>query len=126
MEDNPLLKSLLERRLGKRGFILSFAEDGRSGLERAAEDKPDVILMDMNLPVLDGWNATRKLKADSATHLIPIIALTAHAMAGDRERALEAGCDDYITKPIQMNSLLSKIRELTGRDLPPAAETEPP
>lgn len=122
VEDNPLLKNLLERRLGKRGFDLLFAEDGQTGVRLAGEAAPDAILMDMNLPVLDGWNATRKIKADPSTSRIPVIALTAHAMAGDRERALEAGCDDYVTKPIQMEALLAKIRTLTGKELPPAPD----
>jgi two-component system, cell cycle response regulator DivK len=109
IEDNELNRDMLSRRLERRGHVVSMAVDGRQGLEAAARSAPDLILLDMSLPALDGWEVARRLKAAEGTRHIPIIALTAHAMAGDRERALEAGCDDYDTKPIDFAQLLVKI-----------------
>ena len=114
VEDNEMNRDMLSRRLEKRGYEVVIAADGLAGVEAAAETKPDIVLMDMSLPVIDGWEATRRIKADPATSAIPIIALTAHAMAGDRQRAMEAGCDDYDTKPIELPALLDKIIRLTG------------
>src|SRR5271169_4168390 len=99
VEDNEMNRDMLSRRLSRRGFEVLLAQDGLEGLRVAREERPDVILLDMDLPVLDGWEAARRLKADETMRGIPIVALTAHAMSGDRERALEAGCDDYETKP---------------------------
>jgi len=112
VEDNVYNRDLIRRFLEPEGFEVVVAHDGADGLARAVTDKPDLVLMDMSLPVVDGWEATRRMKADPATARIPVIALTAHAMLGDRERALEAGCDDYDTKPIDIERLLSKIRAL--------------
>lgn len=109
VEDNEMNRDMLTRRLARKGFEAIAAVDGREGIELAQTAHPDIILMDMSLPVVDGWEATRRLKAAPETRNIPVIALTAHAMAGDRERALEAGCDDYDTKPIEFPSLLAKI-----------------
>ncbi len=106
---------MLSRRLIKRGYDVLIATDGESGVASANADAPDLILMDMSLPILDGWAATRHLKADAATKRVPIIALTAHAMTSDREKALEAGCDDYDTKPIELPRLLGKIEALLAR-----------
>lgn len=115
VEDNEMNRDMLSRRLARKGFDVVLALDGAEGVDRARSDAPDLILMDMSLPVIDGWEATRRLKADADLARIPVIALTAHAMAGDRERALEAGCDDYDTKPIELPRLLSKIEGLLGR-----------
>lgn len=115
VEDNEDGREALSRHLRRRGFEVLVAVDGRQGLEAARAEGPDLILMDMSLPVLDGWEATRLLKADDATRCIPVIALTAHAMAGDREKALEAGCDDYDTKPVEFSRLQAKIETLLGR-----------
>jgi CheY-like chemotaxis protein len=115
VEDNEANRDALSRRLMRRGFDVVMAIDGRLGLQMATSEKPDVILMDMNLPEIDGWEATRQLKADSATQAIPIIGLTAHALAGDRERALAAGCSDYHTKPIELPELLSQIETALRR-----------
>lgn len=112
VEDNELNRDLLVRRLTRRGFDVIVAVDGSEGVERARADGPDLILLDMSLPVLDGWVVARMLKASADTSSIPVIALTAHAMAGDRERALEAGCDDYDTKPIELDRLLGKMNAL--------------
>ncbi len=112
-------RDMLSRRLTKRGYTVSVAVDGEEGLVLARTTKPDLVLMDMSLPGVDGWEATRQLKADEATRAIPVIAITAHAMAGDRERALEIGCDDYDTKPIDLPSLLSKMERLLGRSTLP-------
>ena len=112
VEDNVYNRDLIRRFLEPEGFEVVVAHDGADGLARAVTDKPDLVLMDMSLPVVDGWEATRRMKADPATARIPVIALTAHAMLGDRERALEAGCDDYDTKPIDIERLLSKIGAL--------------
>ena len=109
VEDNEMNRDMLSRRLARKGYEVVIAEDGGKGVELAAAATPDLILMDMSLPVLDGWEATRRVKADPATAEIPVIALTAHAMAGDREQALGAGCDDYDTKPIELPRLLEKI-----------------
>jgi two-component system, cell cycle response regulator DivK len=116
VEDNDDNVYMLRMRLElEDGFEVLVAGDGAQGLAIAAEQRPDLILMDLNLPVIDGWEATRRLRADPATHRIPIIALTAHAMAGDRERALAAGCDEFDTKPIDLERLLAKIRAVLGR-----------
>lgn len=112
VEDNEMNRDMLSRRLARRGHEVLIAVDGGEGVARAAADLPDLILMDMSLPVLDGWEATRRIKADPATSKIPVIALTAHAMAGDREQALAAGCDDYDTKPIELDRLVEKIAAL--------------
>lgn len=112
VEDNEDNRDMLSRRLTKKGYEVVCAADGAQGVEMAHSAAPQLILMDMSLPVLDGWEATRRLKADSATQSIPVIALTAHAMSGDREKALAAGCDDYDTKPIELPSLLGKIEAL--------------
>jgi CheY-like chemotaxis protein len=112
VEDNEMNRDMLSRRLLRRGYEVVLALDGGQGLALAQAQTPDVILMDMSLPVVDGWEATRRLKAAEATRRIPVIALTAHAMAGDRDKALEAGCDDYDTKPIELPRLLEKIETL--------------
>ncbi|MFK7801180.1 MAG: response regulator [Anaerolineae bacterium] len=110
IEDNEMNRDMLSRRLRRKGFELLSAADGISGIELARRELPDLILMDISLPVMDGLQATRQLKADVHTENIPIIALTAHAMSGDREKCLAAGCDDYATKPVEFPELLSKIR----------------
>jgi two-component system cell cycle response regulator DivK len=115
VEDNEMNRDMLSRRLQKRGYDVVLAEDGQQGMSLAQSEAPVLILMDMSLPVLDGWEATRQLKAAPATRSIPIIALTAHAMAGDRERALEAGADDFDTKPIELTRLLEKIEALLAK-----------
>ena len=115
VEDNEMNRDMLSRRLVRKGYEVSIAVDGRQGVEMAQTGAPDLILMDMSLPVLDGWEATRQLKNSDATRHIPVIALTAHAMSGDRERALEAGCDDYDTKPIELPRLLEKIETMLNR-----------
>ena len=115
VEDNELNRDMLSRRLTKRGYDVLLALDGQEGVDRASADQPDLILMDMSLPVIDGWAATRKIKADLATKKIPVIALTAHAMAGDRDRALEVGCDDYDSKPVEIDRLVGKIQALLER-----------
>lgn len=115
VEDNEMNRDMLSRRLQKRGFEVSIAEDGQAGVDLAKELMPDLVLMDMSLPVIDGWEATRTLRADPATTSLPIIALTAHAMPGDEQKALDAGCNDYDTKPIDLARLLAKINDcLTG------------
>jgi CheY-like chemotaxis protein len=108
-------QDMLTRRLERRGYQVVLATDGAQGVALAASEIPDLILMDMSLPVMDGWDATRNIKADPATSSIPVIALTAHAMSGDRERAMQAGCDDYDTKPIELARLLGKIEALLGK-----------
>jgi CheY-like chemotaxis protein len=110
VEDNEMNRDMLSRRLAKRGFEVVMAVDGAEGVEMARSARPDAILMDMSLPVMDGWTATRTLKADASTSAIPVIGLTAHAMAGDREKCLEAGCDEYDTKPVDFPRLLEKIQ----------------
>lgn len=119
VEDNELNRDMLSRRLQRQGFEVSVACDGRQGVELARLSPPDLILMDMSLPVLTGWDATRQLKGDEATRCVPIIALTAHAMSGDEEAARSAGCDDFDTKPIELPRLLAKIHALLGGDPPP-------
>lgn len=114
VEDNDMNRDMLSRRLRRRGFEVLIATDGAQGLVMAAAEKPDVILMDMSLPVLDGWEATRRLKAAPDTAGIPVIGLTAHAMATDRDKCLEAGCDEYDTKPVELPRLLGKIERLLG------------
>lgn len=109
VEDNELNRDMLSRRLLKKGFEVSLAVDGEGGLAMARSATPDLILMDMSLPIMDGWEATRQLKASPETRHIPVIALTAHAMGEDRQKALDAGCDDYDTKPIELERLLMKI-----------------
>ena len=116
VEDNEMNRDMLSRRLQRKGFEVALAVDGREGVEMAAAGDYDLILMDMSLPEIDGWEATRQLRAKPETERTPIIALTAHAMAGDREKALEAGCDEYDTKPIELPRLLSKIQSLLARD----------
>jgi two-component system cell cycle response regulator DivK len=115
VEDNEMNRDMLARRLEKRGFQLVIATDGLIGIEMAKKEQPDLILMDMSLPGLDGWQASRQLKSDTATARIPIIALTAHAMAEDREKAMAAGCDEYETKPVELTSLLAKIQALLAK-----------
>ncbi len=112
VEDNEMNRDMLSRRLARKGYEVVLAVDGQNGVEMAQTQAPDLVLMDMSLPVLDGWEATRRLKADAATQRIPVIALTAHAMSSDREKALEAGCDDYDTKPVELPRLLGKIEAL--------------
>lgn len=109
VEDNEMNRDMLSRRLQRRGFEILFADDGEAGVVTARSQLPDLILMDMSLPILDGWDATRYLKADRATQLIPVIALTAHAFDGQREKALAAGCDDFETKPVDLDRLLVKM-----------------
>lgn len=117
VEDNELNRDMLSRRLVRNGHTVVIAVDGEQGVALAASEAPDIVLMDMSLPVLDGWSATRKLRDDPATRDIPVIALTAHAMSGDREKALEAGCNDYDTKPVELPRLLGKIEALLHRAL---------
>jgi len=119
VEDNEMNRDMLSRRLARKGYEVSIAVDGQQGVEMAGSAAPDLILMDMSLPVLDGWEATRQLKNSDTTRHIPVIALTAHAMSGDRERALEAGCDDYDTKPIELTRLLEKIEAMLNRTVTP-------
>jgi CheY-like chemotaxis protein len=114
VEDNEMNRDMLSRRLVRRGFEVSFAMDGQQGVDLARTERPDIILMDMSLPVIDGWEATRRVKADDATRSIPVIGLTAHAMSGDREKAMEAGCDDYDTKPVELERLIGKMQKLLG------------
>jgi CheY-like chemotaxis protein len=119
VEDNEESRDGLSRRLRRNGFDVLTAADGRQGVDLARAEAPDLILMDMSLPALDGWEATRQLKAAPKTRGIPVIALTAHAMAGDREKALEAGCDDYDTKPVEFARLLAKIQALLPKKVAP-------
>jgi two-component system cell cycle response regulator DivK len=114
VEDNELNRDMLSRRLEKKGFEIFIAVDGENGVALAGALKPDLILMDMSLPVMDGWEATRRIKANPDTQAIPVIALTAHAMGEDRQKALDAGCDDYDTKPIELARLLTKIAAFLG------------
>jgi CheY-like chemotaxis protein len=118
VEDNEMNRDMLSRRLARKGYEVVIAVDGNEGVSKAQTEAPDLILMDMSLPVLDGWEATRILKTFPATQDIPVIALTAHAMAGDREKALEAGCNDYDTKPIELPRLLEKIEKLLPKANP--------
>lgn len=112
VEDDEMNRDMLSRRLLKRDYEVAIAVDGEQGVEMAHSESPDLILMDMSLPGIDGWTATRRLKDDAATRDIPVIALTAHAMAGDREKAMDAGCDDFDTKPVDLARLLSKMEAL--------------
>lgn len=114
VEDNEMNRDMLSRRLERRGFTVVMAVDGQQGVDMARSERPDLVLMDMSLPVMDGWTATRTIKDDAELRTIPVIALTAHAMEGDREKAMAAGCDDYDTKPIELPRLLEKI----GKFLP--------
>ncbi|MGQ0815481.1 MAG: response regulator [Gemmatimonadota bacterium] len=112
VEDNEMNRDMLSRRLERKGYQVVIAVDGEDGISRARSEQPQLILMDMSLPVKDGWTATRELKSDVRLRMIPIIALTAHAMSGDKEKAIEAGCDDYDTKPVEFDRLLGKIQAL--------------
>jgi CheY-like chemotaxis protein len=115
VEDNPDNREMLSLRLTRRGYEVSFAETGEEAVEKALGELPDLILMDLSLPVMDGWEATRLIKAEASTVAIPVIALTAHAMATDRQKAMECGCDDYDTKPVDLDRLLGKMQALLGR-----------
>ena len=115
VEDNEMNRDMLSRRLQRRGYTVLIAVDGQQGLDMAIAEKPDLILLDMSLPVLDGWEVAKRLKSDDGLKAMPVIALTAHAMAGDRERALEAGCDDYDSKPVELPRLLQKIETLLAK-----------
>ena len=114
IEDNEMSRDMLTRRLERKGFEVVIAVDGQAGIDMASSANADIILMDLSLPVIDGWEATRRIKADPVTQAIPVIALTAHAMAGDEQKALEAGCDAYDTKPVDFKRLLGKIDKLLG------------
>jgi len=118
VEDNEMNRDMLSRRLQRRGYEVVTAVDGETGLAMTRSETPALVLMDMSLPGVDGWEATRRLKADPATRAIPVVALTAHAMAGDREQAVAAGCDDFDTKPIDLERLLGKIQALLGGKAP--------
>jgi CheY-like chemotaxis protein len=118
VEDNEMNRDMLSRRLIRKGFDVDLAEDGQQGIDAARATRPDLILMDMSLPVLDGWEATRQLKDDPATASIPVLALTAHASEADRDQAMAAGCDDFDTKPIELPRLLEKIEALLQRATP--------
>jgi len=132
VEDNEMNSDMLQKRLRRRGFEVLLAADGRQGVDMARRERPDLVLMDLSLPEMDGWQATRILKSDAATCGIPVVALTAHAMVGDRERAMEAGCDDYAAKPIDMPLLLQTIARLAAspenreRESPPLLTCDPP
>jgi CheY-like chemotaxis protein len=112
VEDNEMNRDMLSRRLERRGFEVVIAIDGAEGVAKSKTERPDIVLMDMSLPVMNGWEATRAIKADPATRAMPVIALTAHSMAGDREKAMEAGCDDYDVKPVELPRLLEKMAAL--------------
>lgn len=114
VEDNEMNRDMLSRRLIRRGFEVVFAVNGQEGVDLAKSERPDIILMDMSLPVIDGWEATRRIKSDEATKRVPVIGLTAHAMSGDREKAIAAGCDDYDTKPVEIERLVGKMEKLLG------------
>jgi CheY-like chemotaxis protein len=114
VEDNEMNRDMLSRRLIRRGFEVAIAVDGRQGIEMATTEMPDVILMDMSLPEIDGWEATRMIRGNPQTSAIPVMGLTAHAMAGDREKCLAAGCDEYGSKPVDFADLIEKIQRLTG------------
>ena len=124
VEDNEMNRDMLSRRLERRGYTIAIAVDGGAGVEKAHTEAPDLILMDVSLPVMDGWEASRRIKGDPATAAIPIIALTAHAMTSDRDKSLKAGCNDYDTKPVELPRLLGKIEALLKN--PPAPPTPPP
>jgi CheY-like chemotaxis protein len=119
VEDNEMNRDMLSRRLERKGYAVAIAVNGQQAVDMAAADPPALVLMDMSLPVLDGWEATRRIKANAATRSIPIIALTAHAMQGDEQKAKEAGCDDYDTKPVELPRLLAKIEALLNHAPPP-------
>jgi CheY-like chemotaxis protein len=119
VEDDEMNRDMLSRRLLRKGYQVATAEDGALGVSMAETEEPDLILMDMSLPALDGWEATRRLKMAPQTKAIPIIALTAHALSGDRERALKMGCDDYDTKPVELPRLLEKVEALLRKQAPP-------
>lgn len=119
VEDNEMNRDMLSRRLKRKGYDVVIATDGAQGVDMAKSESPDLILMDMGLPVLDGWQATQQIKAMALTRHIPVIALTAHAIAGDREKCLEAGCDDYDTKPVEFTRLLGKIEALLQKTATP-------
>jgi two-component system, cell cycle response regulator DivK len=121
VEDNEMNRDMLSRRLSRRGYDVTIVGDGQTALDAVTESPPSLVLMDMSLPVMDGWEATRRLKADPATRPIPVIALTAHAMSDDRERALAAGCDDFDTKPVDLARLLAKMEALIGARDPESA-----
>ena|SRR5215212_4373680 len=123
VEDNEMNRDMLSRRLQRRGYEVIIAVDGQQGVAMAQSESPDVILMDMSLPVMDGWEAARTLKSSPQTRDLPVIALTAHAMSTDRDKAIEAGCDDYDTKPIELTRLLAKIEALIARSGKDIAET---
>lgn len=112
VEDNEMNRDMLSRRLARKGFDIVIAVDGEEGIKVASAESPDLILMDMSLPVMDGWEATRRLKGKDETRDTPIIAVTAHAMSGDRDKAMEAGCDDYLSKPVDLPQLLAKIEKI--------------
>jgi CheY-like chemotaxis protein len=114
IEDNEMNLDMLSRRLERRGYEVIIAKDGAQGVQRVRDDTPDLVLMDMSLPVMDGWEATRRIKSDPAIQHIPVIALTAHAVAGDREKALAAGCDEYESKPVKFPVLLQKMKQFLG------------
>ena len=114
VEDNEMNRDMLSRRLTRKGYEVVMAVDGQQAVEMAGSESPDLILMDMSLPIMDGWEASRKIKGEAKTGQIPIIALTAHAMQGDREKAMEAGCNDYDTKPVDLKRLLGKMETLLG------------
>lgn len=114
VEDNEMNRDMLSRRLARKGYAVVIAVDGEEGVAMAASEAPDIILMDMSLPKIDGWEATRRIKADERLRAVPVIALTAHAMTSDRDKALAAGCDDYDTKPVELPRLLEKIEKLLG------------
>lgn len=116
VEDDEMNRDMLSRRLERRGYKVVIALDGEQAVVMTRSEAPDLILMDMSLPVLDGWEATRRIRAASETRDVPIIALTAHAMQGDREKAIEAGCDDYDTKPVEFQRLLEKIQTILGKE----------
>ena len=116
VEDDEMNRDMLSRRLTRRGYTVVIAEDGQQGVDMAASERPDLILMDMSLPVMDGWEATRRIKESGATNSIPVIALTAHAMSEDRDQALAAGCEDFDTKPVELDRLLEKINRLLGAE----------
>ena len=116
VEDNEMHRDMLARRLVRRGFEVVSAVNGKQGVDLARSEKPDIILMDVSLPIMDGWEATRCVKSDDATRSVPVIALTARAMSGDREKAIEAGCDDYDTKPVEFDRLIGKIERLLGNE----------
>src|SRR5687768_16398464 len=120
VEDNEMNRDMLSRRLTRRGYEVAIAIDGAQGVEMARTETPDLVLMDLSLPVIDGWEATRRIKAAQEARHLPVIGLTAHAMAGDREKALDAGCDDYDTKPIELERLLQKVEALLQSKAPAA------